>query len=1756
MPVSLPDLRRVSCIALDTETRDDRLQQDKGPGWPMRAGHLVGLSIAWRNDSGLCSTYLPIAHPASDNLDRAQVFAWVRDLLAPGGPRIVTQNGLYDFGWLRTEAGIAAPADGRWEEIGAAATLIDENRFSYGLDDLCKWRGLPGKDDTLLRSTVEQTFNVRCTTRGKNAPQAYIWQLPAALVAPYAKQDALSTLLLHENLAPELDRQGLRDAYDLDRALLPLVLEMSARGIRVDTETAARNSALFKQKRDAVLAEIASKLEISAVDMEDLNNTKWLAATCDRLAITYPRTTKGNPSFTSSAAKLGWMRQHAHWFPPLVVRAKEFHTAASKFLDLYVLDFAVNGRIYPSIHPFRSDDGGTRSSRFSYSDPPLQQMASHDSEIAGPVRRGFLPEPGEAWATIDYKQQEFRLLVQEAATRGLRGAHDALVRYCTDPDTDFHVLVAEIANIERETAKRANFANAYRAGLKKFAFTIVKPEAEAKAIREQLADKVPFVAELAAECEKQANRDSYITLFDGTRRHYDLWNVRFSDNDDPNNKACDYATAQRRQRNPNHPWFAGKLQRAGAYFAMNALIQGNGARQTKRWMLDCWREGIVPLLQMHDGLELSIGEPAQAERVATLARETVSFDVPMPADIKYGRTWADVAKHSWAELPAPQPPNHDPVDYRQPPKILATQRVSLIPPRAEDFPNLDAFVAFVIERHAMYQRRQAGEPWPWTQDPILGAWSFCNMYRALDRTTQWIWQHWCEPNVDDSDLWFAMLIARLVNRIETLEALGWPVPWDPAHFVDVMAKRPKGKLYGAAYVSPAFAGDHRPKYVTQADRIFTPMWENRETLRPRPGMLVAEFAEGLRSYAGLGDGFLAAQVVADTKPFGALHEAADYQSFALSGNGSRAGLNNVMGRPTDASWRKNDRDWYQRLTELCALTAPIYQDKGLPPSDFQDEQNRLCEFSKWWAIHSGEKQRLKRKYEPAAAPKPARTKKSLQAPPIVPTEIPDYILADMAAVNPAPRLKAPRHSDVSPDVPISSASPESASSPATALPSQPSASPSLALPHDSGSWAAAKRDGYAEDNAGKPFNDAFLLRKGYQFTRAFDYTLPDGTPLYQQRRYDLQNGIPPIADKRPRKRFLIRRQVNSAWVFGSGPRRVLYNWPAIVRAGPGSTVLIPEGEGKVDDLTARGLLAATVVSHDWTGECIAALSGCHVIVLADQDGSDSKHKDGARLADEARRALAPVAASLRVVPYLHLWQHLPADQRGDAPVPNEDIADWLKKGGDATWLLEICHEIPTTSNVEPVDLWAQFEPPALPIELLPKTIADFVSEQSELIGADPGGLALAALTVCAAAIPDRIKLAVKRHGGWRESARLWVAEVGPVSGKKTPILNTATWPLVEIDMALCRIYAAAKQQWDELPADQRKKQPRPKHVRIRLEDTTIEAAQEILRDSPDGVLCRQDELSGWFGSMDKYSGHRGAARDRSFWLQASNGGSYVFDRIARGSGLIENLSVSLLGGIQPELMREVAADTSDDGLIQRLVPIMLRPASVGKDMVLPAAVFAYNDLIRDLHTLIAPTDPLQFDAAGMMIRDACEREHHDLMACETFNRKLAAHIGKYDGIFARLCLIWHCVESHTPTPAATISGNTAQRVADFLHRFLLPHAAAFYASIYGLSDEHDRLANIAGYILAHKLDVLTNRVIQRGDRSMRGLKKYEIENVCHQLSALGWVDPIPGARPTDPPRWAVNPEVHRLFAIRATQEAERRQRERELIAEFFKQNKP
>src|SRR5690606_29591795 len=322
---------------------------------------------------------------------------------------------------------------------------------------------------------------------------------------------------------------------------------------------------------------------------------------------------------------------------------------------------------------------------------------------------------------------------------------------------------------------------------------------------------------------------------------------------------------------------------------------------------------------------------------------------------------------------------------------------------------------------------------------------------------------------------------------------------------------------------------------------------------------------------------------------------------------------------------------------------------------------------------------------------------------------------------------------------------------------------------------------------------------------------------------------------------------------------------------------------------------------------------------------------------------------------------------------------------------------------DPVDLWSKLSPPSLPTGLLPRQIEAFAFGEAEQMGADPAGLAMAALAVCAAAIPDRVRIKVKRHGHWYENARLWVALIGSPSTKKSPIIGQAVRPIARLDTAKMRAYLAKLAEYNDLSKDERKGTERPRQRRLRIEDTTIEAAQEVLKDSPDGVLLIQDELSGWFGAMDKYnSGGRGAAKDRAFWLQSFNGGQYAVNRIGRDSSLIENLSVSMLGGIQPEAIAAVAKESVDDGLLQRLLPVVLQRASVGKDAPITSTTELYEALVEQLTAIsISGTAKfgssrdehecltLYFSDEALTIREELEARHLALMDIEGINRKLA-----------------------------------------------------------------------------------------------------------------------------------------------------------------------
>ena len=490
------------------------------------------------------------------------------------------------------------------------------------------------------------------------------------------------------------------------------------------------------------------------------------------------------------------------------------------------------------------------------------------------------------------------------------------------------------------------------------------------------------------------------------------------------------------------------------------------------------------------------------------------------------------------------------------------------------------------------------------------------------------------------------------------------------------------------------------------------------------------------------------------------------------------------------------------------------------------------------------------------------------------------------------------------------------------------------------------------------------------------------------------------------------------------------------------------------------------------------------------------------------------------------------------------------------------HAEAAASPVDPVDLWGKFDPPTLPRGLLPQVIEDVrVRPRHDdglrhgrhrgrrtggLCRGDPGG--------------HQASAEEARHG-MAGSARMWVALVGDPSTMKTPMMSAAAKPLRRIDNEMARDNQEAMDEWLGYRRRKQKKTPQPKQPRAMMMDTTIEAAQEILKDSPNGVLLDQDELSGWFGSMDKYSGARGAQKDRAFWLQAYNGGSYTVSRVTRGNVFIPQ-PVGVDPGRHParadpqacrwrRRRRAAAAVHSDHAAPGRGWPG--RGAGPGGvRLQRPDQRSARPQAAEDAGILRTAT-PLTFDDGALKIREELERKHLDLMKLEGLNRKLTSHFGKYNGIFARLCVVWHCVEHvNDDELPAVVTEDTARRVAGFLHGFLLPHAMAFYAGVLGLANDHDRLANVADYILAHKLERITNRDVQRGDGSMRNLKRRETEAIFEQLDAFGWVTRTPGPRPSDPPHWIVNPAVHQKFAERAEAAKKRREQEREAIEDLLK----
>lgn len=265
---------------------------------------------------------------------------------------------------------------------------------------------------------------------------------------------------------------------------------------------------------------------------------------------------------------------------------------------------------------------------------------------------------------------------------------------------------------------------------------------------------------------------------------------------------------------------------------------------------------------------------------------------------------------------------------------------------------LKAFVAFIAEREAIRRRRQQKEREPWTKDPILSKFRFCNVRREDDRVTQWLRVHWREPFADYPHLWFAMVVARLINHPPTLEELSLPGRWNPKQFLHVLRSRAKReeKTFGSAYIVST-NGRATDKGLYLVESVLNPLWAERQSLIPQKGDTLVEYCAALRQFNGMG-GFIAAQVIADIKYVEPLKSAPDWWTFAASGPGSRRGLNRVVGLDVDSHW--NEMEWYATLRVLGDDTRKMLQDAKVPRLHLQDLQNCLCEYDKYERARLGE----------------------------------------------------------------------------------------------------------------------------------------------------------------------------------------------------------------------------------------------------------------------------------------------------------------------------------------------------------------------------------------------------------------------------------------------------------------------------------------------------------------------------------------------------------------------------------------------------------------------------------------------------------------------------------------------------------------------------------------------------------------------------------------------------------------------------------
>lgn len=629
-PSYLPDLSGAAVLSIDCETYDPELLTH-GPGWARGVGHIVGVSIG-TDDGG--RWYFPIRHEVEpqDNWDPDAVLRWLRHTL--GNPRQpkVGANLLYDLGWLRHEG---VTVRGELVDVQFAEALLDE-RADVNLETLGQKYLGEGKDSNLLYEWCAKYYGGKATGQQR----ANIYRAPPRLVGPYAESDADLPLRVARAVYPLLVREGLLDLFRMECALIPLLIDMRFAGVRVNVARAEELQGILAERSKEAHKKLRNMVGFDV----DINSADSLARAFDHIGLSYGRTAKGRASFTKS-----FLESLKHPLADCIREIRKCDKLRGTFIESYILDSHVNGMIYGQFHPLRGDSTGTRSGRFSSSNPNLQNIPARDDELAPLIRGLFIPDEGHvAWRKYDYSQIEYRFLIHFACGPG---SNEVREYFNLHPDTDYHEMALELVAPQagwdistkelrkhwRRPIKNINFGLIYGMGVDKLAEGLGLTKADGKALFAAYHKGVPFAKATMEACAEEAQRTGVITTILGRRSRFDLWEPTSWDAD---TVALPYEQAILRY---------GSIRRAFTHKALNRRLQGSAADLMKAAMLKCYQDGVfaetgIPRLTVHDELDFSDpgGKDEAFREMKHIMETALTLRIPVRADGEIGPDWGHV----------------------------------------------------------------------------------------------------------------------------------------------------------------------------------------------------------------------------------------------------------------------------------------------------------------------------------------------------------------------------------------------------------------------------------------------------------------------------------------------------------------------------------------------------------------------------------------------------------------------------------------------------------------------------------------------------------------------------------------------------------------------------------------------------------------------------------------------------------------------------------------------------------------------------------------------------------------------------------------------------------------------------------------------------------------------------------------------------------------------------------------------------------